>query len=79
MTDLVQKIRDVLVAIQVGTMFRLDFDLMSPHLLSKAADEIERLTSLLSQSMAAHTIKDTTIATLREEVKRLQYFAPEGE
>ena len=43
MTDLVQKIRDVLVAIKGGTMFRLDFDLMSPHLLSEAADEIERL------------------------------------
>ena len=36
--------------------------------------EVGRLTSLLSQSMAAHTIKDTTIATLR---KALEIYEPE--
>ncbi len=33
-------------------------------------DEVERLTGLLGQSMVGHTVKDITIATLREALER---------
>ena len=77
MTDLVQKIREALAKREFykqpdtfgdvkRATFLIKFEKTAPQWLSEAAEEIERLTNLLGQSMAAHTIKDTTIATLRE-------------
>jgi len=38
----------------------------------KATLEVERLSGLLGQSMAAHTVKDTTIASLEGRIKELE-------